>query len=106
MPPPEHPLPADHARTIPCPKCHKPTHKIIVATNHIDWPSILLIGIAAIFFPSEPNKSLQCEHCGKLFTPPTPPQKKSDRLIGYILLTFSLLMILLTLWLVLKPQEP
>lgn len=78
---------------IICPSCRKMTKKIIVEVSRIDWASILLIGVAAALFPSMARKELQCEHCGKVFPTPPPQSEKSDRLIGYVLAGFSLLMV-------------
>lgn len=85
---------------IVCPSCRKCTKKIIVDVNRIDWASILFVGFAAVLFPSLARKELQCEHCGKIFQTPPPPTKKSDRLIGFILAAFSLLMVGLVIWIV------
>jgi hypothetical protein len=85
---------------IVCPSCCKITKKIIVDMNRIDWASILFVGFAAVLFPSLARKELQCEHCGKIFLTSQPSTKKSDRLIGFILAGFSLLMIGLVIWIV------
>ena len=85
---------------IVCSGCCKITKKIIVDVNRIDWASILFVGFAAVLFPSLARKELQCEHCGKIFLTSPPSTKKSDRLIGFILAGFSLLMIGLVIWIV------
>ena len=85
---------------IVCPRCCKITKKIIVDVNRIDWASMLFVGFAAVLFPSLARKELQCEHCGKIFLTPPPPTKKSDRMIGFILAGFSLLMVGVVIWLV------
>lgn len=85
---------------IVCPSCATSTRKIIVDVSRIDWASFLFVGFAAVLFPSLARKEIQCEHCGKIFLPPPPSAKKSDRLIGFILAGFSLLMVGLVLWIV------
>ena len=85
---------------IVCPSCCTCTKKIIVDVIRIDWASILLVGLSAVLFPSLACKELQCEHCGEIFLPPPTPAKKGDRLIGFILAGFSLLMVGLVIWVV------
>lgn len=82
------------------PKCGKRTTNIVVDVNRVDWPSFFLIGIAAVLYPSLARKELQCEHCGKIFSPASPPASKSDRTIGLVLAGFSVLMVLLVIWVV------
>lgn len=85
---------------VVCPGCGRRTRKIIVDASRIDWASVPFVGLAAILFPSLASKELQCEHCGRVFPPPRPPAKAGDRLIGFILVGFSLLMVGLVVWLV------
>jgi hypothetical protein len=82
---------------IICPKCGKPTKRIVVETDHPTNLTELLFEDPAI---ARHRKAFQCEHCSKTFLPPLPPIKKADRVIGMILAGFSILVIALVVWVV------
>ena len=72
-----------------CPRCRQSTKRIEVELEGHDWGRIWILGFWAAFFPGK-DHAFVCEHCGNVFDRREVQNRTTNRMIGVLLLVFSL----------------
>ena len=72
-----------------CPRCQRQTKHIEIELEVRSWGRILALGAWAAFFPGK-DRALVCEHYGHVFQRRQVESSTANRLIGWALLGFSL----------------
>ena len=83
----------DQGQLQRCPRCRKPTKRIKIELEGHDWGRIWVLGFWAAFFPGR-DQAFVCEHCGNVFERREIQNPTTNRVIGILLLAFSIAVVI------------